>query len=83
MRENRQKKKAADGAISRRGLLTSAAFVPVAALVGAQAAEAQGAAPVLALDIETRDTLAAFVERIVPRDETGPGAYSAGFADLL
>ncbi len=41
MREIKQQKKAPDGAISRRGLLTSAAFVPVAALVSPRAAEAQ------------------------------------------
>ena len=84
MREIKQKKKAPDGAISRRGLLTSAAFVPVAALVRPEAAEAQNPGGGLSsLARAARETLAAFVDRIVPRDESGPGAVECGVVDYI
>ena len=68
--------------ISRRGLLTSVAFVPVSALVGSQTAEAQKAAG-SALDATARETLAAFVDRLVPADSTGPGALECGAHDYI
>jgi gluconate 2-dehydrogenase gamma chain len=80
MREIKPKKKARDGAISRRGLLTSAAFVPVAALVATPAAQAQKPA---ALEVHERETLSAFVDRLVPRDETGPGAVECGVPEYI
>jgi gluconate 2-dehydrogenase gamma chain len=82
MREIKQKKKAPTDAISRRGLLTSAAFVPVAALVRPQEVEAQNAAAP-SLDANMRGTLAAFVDRIVPLDGTGPGAIDCGVAEYI
>jgi gluconate 2-dehydrogenase gamma chain len=82
MREIRQKKKTPEGAISRRGLLTSAAFVPVAALVRPHEVAAQSAAARV-LDENTRGTLAAFVDRIVPKDGTGPGAVECGVPEYI
>jgi gluconate 2-dehydrogenase gamma chain len=54
--------------ISRRAVIVSAAIVPVAALTGA----AQQAPSALS-DAQLR-VLAAFVDRIIPRDELGPSA---------
>ena len=68
--------------ISRRGLLTSAAFVPVSVLVGT--GEAAGQKPTAgALESAVRETLAAFVDRIVPADATGPGALESGAPDYI
>lgn len=70
--------------ISRRGLLTSAAFVPVAALVKPEGAAAQDArGPLSSLEQPVRATLTAFVDRIIPKDETGPGAVESGVVDYI
>jgi gluconate 2-dehydrogenase gamma chain len=65
--------------ISRRTLLASAAFVPLAALT----ASAQTAAPAKALDSIQRRMLEAFVDRLIPKDELGPGALEAGAAEYI
>ena len=65
------------GGISRRGVLAGATFIPVAALTAAaQAAES-------ALSQEHRQILDAFVDRLVPRDELGPGALDCGAANYI
>src|SRR5258706_13720172 len=56
--------------VSPRALIQSAAFVPLAALtLPAQ----QGA-----LTPAQMKTLVAFIDRLIPRDELGPGAVDAG-----
>ena len=61
-----------DHELSRRELIVSSAFVPLAALTAtAQAAET-------ALAPAQLKTLEAFVERLIPRDELGPSAAEAG-----
>ena len=72
-----------DSRISRRGLLTSAAFVPVSALAGAQAVNAQKPPAAAALDGPARQTLQAFVDRLVPADSSGPGAVECGAHDYI
>src|ERR1044071_4045088 len=59
--------------ISRRTLLQSAAFVPLAALVSSAQ---QASSP--ALTPSQMKTLIAFIDRLIPRDELGPGAVDAG-----
>ena len=59
--------------LSRRALLQTAAFVPLAAL----AASAQSNAP-SALNPAQMKTLEAFIDRLIPADELGPGAVAAG-----
>ncbi|HLK48424.1 MAG TPA: gluconate 2-dehydrogenase subunit 3 family protein [Bryobacteraceae bacterium] len=61
-----------DHEISRRELIVSSAFVPLAALT----ASAQNAET--ALTPAQIKTLAAFVERLIPGDELGPSAAEAG-----
>jgi gluconate 2-dehydrogenase gamma chain len=60
--------------ISRRAVLASAAIVPVAAITAA-AQPAQSA-----LSAGQLRTLEAIVDRLIPKDELGPGALEAGAA---
>src|ERR1700694_865180 len=64
------------GNISRRSVIASAALVPVAALTSA----AQQAAGESALSPAQLRTLEAFVDRLIPKDELGPGATECGVA---
>jgi len=60
--------------VSRRELIQSAAFVPLAALtLSAQQPAVKGA-----LTPEQMKTLVAFIDRLIPRDELGPGAVDSG-----
>jgi hypothetical protein len=61
------------GDVSRRALIQSAAFVPLASLI----ASAQQTSP-SALTSAQMKTLEAFIDRLIPRDELGPGAVDAG-----
>jgi len=63
-----------DKDISRRTVLASTAFVPIAALT----ASAQSAAT--ALSAEQLKTLEAFIDRLCPKDDIGPGAVEIGAA---
>jgi Gluconate 2-dehydrogenase subunit 3 len=73
VRMNRKEKDAGD--VSRRALIQSAAFVPLAALtLSAQ----QATAPKPALTPTQMKTLEAFIDRLIPSDDLGPGAVEAG-----
>ena len=61
------------GNISRRSVIASAALVPVAAITSA-------AQPDSALSAAQLRTLEAFVDRLIPKDELGPGATESGVA---
>ena len=61
------------GSISRRSVIASAALVPVAAITSA-------AQPESALSAGQLRTLEAFVDRLIPKDELGPGATEIGVA---
>jgi len=52
-------------------------MVPVAALTAA------AQAPKTALSVSERQTLDAFVDRLVPKDESGPGALDMGAANYI
>jgi hypothetical protein len=65
------------GGISRRSVLAGATIVPVAALTAA------AQAPKTALSAAERQTLDAVVDRLVPRDELGPGALEMGAANYI
>jgi len=66
--------------ISRRELIVSSAFVPLAALTAASPAAAQTPARAVAtaLSADQMRILEAFVERLIPHDELGPSAAEAG-----
>ncbi len=59
--------------------MASVAFVPLAALT----ASAQSATPARALDPIQRHMLEAFVDRLIPKDDLGPGAVEAGAAEYI
>ena len=63
--------------ISRRTVIASATLVPVAALTAA------AQAPKTSLSASERQTLEAFVDRLVPKDELGPGAVECGAANYI
>lgn len=66
--------------VSRRTLIAGAALVPVAALTST----AQSVAPpASALSAAQRATLEAFLNRLVPKDELGPGAVECGAANYI
>lgn len=60
--------------VSRRELIQSAAFVPLAGLT----LSAQQSAPQGALTPAQMKTLVAFIDRLIPSDELGPGAVESG-----
>ncbi len=64
--------------ISRRAVLVSAAIVPVAALT----VTAQTVAPSALSDAQLK-ILAAFVDRIIPKDELGPSASECGVTEYI
>jgi len=61
--------------LSRRNVIASAALVPVAALTSPAQ---QGA-----LSPPQLRTLEAFIDRLIPRDENGPGAVDAGAQNYI
>jgi len=64
---------------SRRSLIASAALVPVAALKS----PAQAKPSDHALTPAQLRTLEAFIDRLIPRDENGPGAVAAGAQNYI
>ena len=63
------------GNISRRSVIASAALVPVAAITSAAQTASESA-----LSATQLRTLEAFVDRLIPKDEFGPGATECGVA---
>lgn len=63
---------------SRRTVIASAALVPVAALTTPAPAQQRGALTPVQLR-----TLEAFIDRLIPRDENGPGAVDAGAQNYI
>jgi gluconate 2-dehydrogenase gamma chain len=66
-----------DGNLSRRAVIATATLVPVATLTAA------AQAPQTALSAAQRQILDAFVDRLIPRDELGPGALECGAANYI
>jgi gluconate 2-dehydrogenase gamma chain len=72
--------------VTRRTVIASAAFIPIAALKGApQAAPAPATAAALApaLSPAERRILDAFIDRLIPADANGPGAVQCGAGDYI
>ncbi len=66
--------------VSRRSLIAGAALVPVAALTSAAPAPTSSQSVFSAVE---RKTLEAFVDRLVPKDELGPGAVECGAVNYI
>ena len=67
--------------ISRRTVIAGATLVPLAALMPAPPAAAQASATVFGA--EQRKILEAFIDRLIPADDLGPGAVESGVADYI
>jgi gluconate 2-dehydrogenase gamma chain len=66
------------GEISRRTVIASAAIVPIAALTSVAQTP-----PSSALSDAQLRLVAAFVDRLIPKDELGPGASESGVPDYI
>jgi gluconate 2-dehydrogenase gamma chain len=67
--------------ISRRAVIASAALVPVAALTAT--AQTPAPTPTSALTDQQLRLLAAFVDRLIPKDELGPSASESGVPEYI
>src|SRR5580658_7554394 len=63
--------------VTRRTIIATATYVPLAALTAAEQA------PDTALSPAELKTLEAFIDRLVPKDENGPGAVECGAANYF
>ncbi|MSV34635.1 MAG: gluconate 2-dehydrogenase subunit 3 family protein [Bryobacterales bacterium] len=75
-----------DAPVTRRAVIASATLVPLAALTSAPLPAApQAAAPAAAsaFSRDQRRILEAFVDRLVPKDESGPGAVECGVIEYI
>jgi gluconate 2-dehydrogenase gamma chain len=78
--------------ITRRDMLAGATFtgaalagglIPVTAIQAAPQAAGAVAKPAMAFSPDQRRILEAFIDRIIPRDENGPGAVESGVAEYI
>jgi gluconate 2-dehydrogenase gamma chain len=72
--------------ISRRTVLAGATLIPLAAIRRAEAqTPSVSAGPAMnpAMNVEQRKILDAFVDRLIPKDELGPGAVECGVGDYI
>ena len=65
------------GGISRRSVIVSAAIIPIAAIRSA------AQTPPTALSADELKILDAFADRLIPKDENGPGASECGAANYI
>ena len=70
------------GGLSRRAVIASAAIIPVAALTAAAQPSATKPAERALSDTQLR-LLAAFVDRLIPKDELGPSASESGVPEYI
>src|SRR5579859_6252842 len=71
-----------DALVSRRAVIVNATLIPIAAIKGApQSTTAK--APATVFSPQHRRILDSFIDRLVPKDELGPGAVECGAADYI
>lgn len=63
--------------ITRRTVLASATLIPLAAIATAQSPAKAALTP------DQRQILDAFIDRLIPKDELGPGAVECGVGDYI
>ena len=68
--------------VTRRTVIASASLIPIAAIQGAPQA-AKSPAPATALSPDQRRILEAFIDRLIPKDELGPGAFECGAGEYI
>jgi len=71
--------------ITRRTILAGATLIPLTAIRRAEAQTPTPLAPAMnpAMNMEQRKILDAFIDRIIPKDELGPGAVECGVGDYI
>jgi len=72
--------------LTRRTVIAGATLIPLAALTSAPPLEAQAPAaqvPATVFSAEQRRILDAFIDRLIPKDEIGPGAVECGVGDYI
>ena len=72
--------------LTRRTVIAGAILIPLAALTSAPPLEAQAPAaqvPATVFSAEQRRILDAFIDRLIPKDEIGPGAVECGVGDYI
>jgi gluconate 2-dehydrogenase gamma chain len=67
--------------LTRRTVLAGATLIPLAALTSAPPLAAQ--VPATVFSSEQRKILDAFIDRLIPKDELGPGALECGVGDYI
>jgi gluconate 2-dehydrogenase gamma chain len=67
--------------LTRRTVIAGATLIPLAALTCAAPAAAQ--VPATVFSSEQRKILDAFIDRLIPKDENGPGAVECGVGDYI
>jgi gluconate 2-dehydrogenase gamma chain len=78
------------GSLTRREMIAGVTLggatltlLPISAIQAAPAPQASVVKPAAAFLPEQRHILEAFIDRIIPRDENGPGAVESGAADYI
>jgi gluconate 2-dehydrogenase gamma chain len=73
-----------DMPITRRTVLAGATLIPLTAIRRAEA-QPPAAAPAMTpvMNVDQRKILDALIDRIIPKDELGPGAVECGVADYI
>ena len=71
-----------DALVSRRTVIANATLMPIAAIKGAPQS-ATGETPATVFSPQQRRILDSFIDRLVPKDELGPGAVECGAADYI
>ena len=79
----KRSQKRSDAHISRRTVIAGATLIPITAIQAAPQQRAAAATPATVFSPEQRRTLDAFIDRLVPTDELGPGAVDCGVAEYI
>ena len=85
MKQPNEPKQQTGKSMTRRTVLASATLIPLAAIASApQRVAAQSPAALApSMNVEQRKILDAFIDRIIPKDELGPGAVECGVGDYI
>ena len=86
MKEPNEPKQETAKSMTRRTILAGATFIPLAAIASAPqrlAGQSPTAAPAPSMNVDQRKTLDAMIDRIIPKDELGPGAVECGVGDYI
>lgn len=69
--------------LTRRTVIAGATLIPLAALTSAPPLAAQAPVPATVFSPEQRRILDALIDRLIPKDDLGPGAVECGAGDYI